>query len=130
MGTAAAGPCRDYPSQLSGGMARRVLLAMAASGAPDLLVADEPTAGLDPENRDTVLRLLRDHAGAGGAVLLITHDLKAALPFADRVAILDEGRMSGLEPAAAFRGDGGFLTSGHARALWRALPENGFRADA
>ncbi|MFC3167259.1 ATP-binding cassette domain-containing protein [Paracoccus fontiphilus] len=124
------GAARLYPGQLSGGMARRVLLAMAQAGAPDLLVADEPTAGLDPQNRRTVLRLLRDHARQGGAVLLITHDLTAALPFADRVAILDNGRMAGLEAARDFRGDGAALASAHARALWRALPENGFLADA
>ncbi|MFJ1293475.1 ATP-binding cassette domain-containing protein [Paracoccus yeei] len=126
----AAGTGRLFPNQLSGGMARRVLLAAATGGAPDLLVADEPTAGLDPDCRDTVLRLLRERAAAGGAVLLITHDLHATLPFADRVAILDEGRLCGVEAARDFQGDGAALTAAHARLLWRALPENGFRVDA
>lgn len=119
-----------YPNQLSGGMARRVLMAIACAGAPDLLIADEPTTGLDPENRDTVLRKLRTHADAGRSVLLITHDLAAALPHADRVVILDDGRMCAVESAAAFRAEGVTLFSDHARALWQALPENGFRADA
>lgn len=121
---------RLYPGQLSGGMARRVLLAMAGAGAPDLLVADEPTVGLDPASRDTVLRLLRSHATADRAVLLITHDLATVLRFADRVAILDAGHMLGVETARNFHGDGSALISSHARALWRALPENGFLSDA
>jgi peptide/nickel transport system ATP-binding protein len=119
-----------YPSALSGGMARRVLLAMASVGVPDLLVADEPTAGLDPDNSASVLRWLRAHAAGQRAVLLIGHDLRAVLPYADRVLVLDEGRSQGVEAAADFCHDGGRLRSAHARALWRALPENGFLADA
>ncbi len=121
---------RLYPHQLSGGMARRVMLAAAHAGAPRLLVADEPTAGLDAVNRDALLARLRGHADAGGAVLLITHDLVAALPDADRVVILCEGRMRGVERAGDFAGSGAALGSAEARALWRALPENGFHADA
>ncbi|MTH78386.1 ATP-binding cassette domain-containing protein [Paracoccus aestuariivivens] len=119
-----------FPDQLSGGMARRVLLAMAEAGAPDLLIADEPTAGLDPENRDAVLRMLGEHARRGAGILLITHDLKSVLPIADRVAILDEGRMRGIEFPRNFTGRGAELTSSYARDLWRALPENGFLTDA
>ena len=126
----APGTGRMFPNQLSGGMARRVLMATATGGTPDLLIADEPTSGLDPECRDRALRLLRDRATAGAAVLLITHDLHAALPFADRVAILDEGRLCGVEAARDFQGDGAALTAAHARLLWWALPENGFRVDA
>lgn len=121
---------RLYPAQLSGGMARRVLLAMAGAGAPDLLIADEPTAGLDPENRDLVLSLLRGHATRGGAVLLITHDLSAALPFSDRVALLRDGQICGFEAAGDFTGAGERLHSPYAKSLWRALPANGFHADA
>lgn len=116
-----------YPHQLSGGMARQALLAIATARAPRLLVADEPTAGLDPSRRAEVLAHLRRHADAGGAVLLISHDLIAALPICDRVALLEDGRMRGIEDARAFCGDGAGL-SPHARALWRALPENGFHA--
>ncbi|RRH68838.1 ATP-binding cassette domain-containing protein [Falsigemmobacter faecalis] len=123
---------RLYPRHLSGGMARRVLLAMVSAAAPDLLIADEPTAGLDPENRDMVLALLRGHATRGGAVLLITHDLAAALPFSDRVALLRDGELCGMEDARDFTGTGtgAALCSPFARALWRALPGNGFDANA
>lgn len=119
-----------YPHHLSGGMARRVMLAIAAAGNARLMIADEPTAGLDPDNRDAVLARLRGHADGGGAVLLITHDLIPALRIVDRVAILDEGRLVSIAGAGEFRGEGEALTCGHARALWRALPRNGFVVNA
>lgn len=125
-----AGTAALYPHQLSGGMARRVMLAAAHVGSPDLVIADEPTAGLDPEHRDALLARLRRHADGGGGVLLVTHDLIAALPRADRVVILRGGRMCGVERARDFTGAGAGLGSAAARALWRALPQNGFHADA
>lgn len=121
---------RLYPDQLSGGMARRALFALAETGQPDLLIADEPTAGLDRENRDRLLAMLKVHADRGGAVILVTHDLIPVLPIAHRVVILDDGHMCGVESSRDFHGDGATLTSPHARALWRALPENGFQTDA
>lgn len=120
------GVLRAAPHELSGGMARRVLLAMAGVGEVDLLIADEPTSGLDPEIRALVLGQLRAHADQGGAVLLITHDLMAALPVCDQVLLLHDGEMAGQEPAARFTAAGEALQSPQARALWRALPENGF----
>jgi peptide/nickel transport system ATP-binding protein len=116
----------SFPHQLSGGMARRLLLAIATIGSPDLIMADEPTSGLDSQNSERLLEHLRDSADKGAGVLLITHDLAQALPFADRVALLSAGRLIDLEPAAAFAGEGTKLKSSHARALWRAMPQNGF----
>lgn len=63
-------------------------------------------------------------------MLLITHDLLAVLPVADRLAVLLDGRLQGIDSAEAFEGDGRALGSAHARDLWRALPQNGFLADA
>lgn len=117
------------PHQLSTGMARRVMLAAALAQEAGLIVADEPTAGLDPANRDAILDRLRAEADRGAGVLLITHDLGAALARADRVAVLEGGALCCVEPARAFRGDGTDLSE-PARHLWRALPENGFLSDA
>lgn len=117
---------RLYPHQVSGGMARRLLLAIATIGEPDLIVADEPTSGLDPDAADNVLRHLRRFADRGKAVLLITHDLVTAVSHADRVAILEQGRLLGTEPANAFSEDGKRLTLPYARALWLAMPGNQF----
>lgn len=119
-----------YPHQLSGGMARRVLMTQATAGGAKLLIADEPTAGLDPENRDSVLDQLRHYADQGGAALLITHDLIPVLSRADRVAILNEGELCCLAPTSAFVGAGEALASAYARALWQALPQNGFHIHA
>lgn len=117
---------RAFPHQLSGGLARRVLLAIATVGDPDLIVADEPTSNLDLANSTVVLRHLRGFADAGQGVLLITHSLAEALPFADRVALMQDGTIVGIEDAAAFAGDGHQLVSPYARALWLALPQNAF----
>ncbi|THV16851.1 ATP-binding cassette domain-containing protein [Rhizobium rhizophilum] len=115
-----------YPHQVSGGMARRLMLAMATIANPDLIVADEPTSGLDPDAAGGVLGHLRRLVDAGKAVLLITHDLVSAVSHSDRVAILENGRMVSIEPADAFSGDGAKLTDPYARALWLAMPGNRF----
>lgn len=65
----------QYPHELSGGMAQRAAIAAALAGRPSLLIADEPTAGLDPDNAAVVWRLLADVAAGGAGVLVITHDL-------------------------------------------------------
>jgi len=121
---------RAFPHQLSGGMARRMMLAIATIGSPDLVVADEVTSGLDPEIAQVVLDHLRRIADEGRSVLLITHDLARALPFADRVALLSNGRLAGIEAADCFTGSGERLQSPYARALWRAMPENDFASGA
>lgn len=84
-----------YPHELSGGMAQRVALASALAGRPSVLIADEPTAGLDPELATHVLGLLRSAADQGAAVLLITHDLQLveSTAVADRLAVMYAGRI-------------------------------------
>lgn len=121
---------RRYPHQLSGGMARRVLLAMASAGDAEWLIADEPSVGLDPIHRDAVLAHLRRLADDGKGVLLITHDLRHALSVADRVTVFHAGTSLETAPAAAFQGRGEALASDYARALWRALPDNDFARPA
>ena len=118
----------SYPHQLSGGMARRMMMAIATVGDPDLVVADEPTSGLDADNSATVLAHLRELKTAGKAVLLITHSLAEALPFADRVAVMQNGRLESVEAASDFKDGGEALRSPFAQALWLALPQNAFSA--
>lgn len=117
-----------FPHELSGGMARRTLLAIATAGKADLMIADEPTSGLDESNAAIVLGHLRALANDGHAVMVITHDLAGALGWVDRVAIIRQGRMETTVEAGAFQGDGDALPSPYARALWQALPQNGFGA--
>ena len=81
-----------YPFELSGGMARRVLIGTAVVEQPQLVIADEPTPGLHMEAALRVLSHFREIADQGAGVLLITHDLELAVLAADRVTVLYGGR--------------------------------------
>ncbi|HFQ80194.1 MAG TPA: ABC transporter ATP-binding protein [Desulfobacterales bacterium] len=115
-----------FPFQLSGGMARRVLTATATVGKADLLLADEPTNGLDSAAAGEALGHLRELADTGKAVLLITHDIKAALQVADKVTVFCAGNSVEVAAAEDFNGHGR-LRHPYTKALWNALPANGFR---
>lgn len=114
-----------YPFELSGGMARRVLVSAAVLESPRLIIADEPTPGLDARAAERILRHFRELADGGAAVLFITHDLDLALTVADRVAVLYAGET--IEEAAASDFTSGKLRHPYTRALWDAMPQNGFR---
>lgn len=79
--------------QLSGGQQRRVQFAMAVCGRPQLLFLDEPTTGLDIDARQGLWRAIRELAAQGCAVLLTTHYLEEAEALADRVMVIDHGRL-------------------------------------
>jgi len=79
---------------LSGGERMRVLLARVFASEPELILADEPVAALDPYHQLHVMELLRDHAHRCGAVLAVLHDLNLAARFCDRLVLLDEGRVA------------------------------------
>lgn len=115
-----------FPFQISGGMARRVLVATASVGDATLLIADEPTPGLHPTAVTETLNHLRQLADEGKGVILITHDLEAALRVADRVAVFYAGTTVEVAPIADFAEDGATLRHPYSQALWRALPQNGF----
>ena len=116
-----------YPHELSGGMARRVLLCCALMGSPQLVIADEPTVGLDLGLAVSALSDLRAFADEGGGVMLITHDIELALRVADRVAVFRDGTVVEETAVASFASPE-LLQTPYARALWHALPEHGFEA--
>jgi peptide/nickel transport system ATP-binding protein len=85
---------KAYPHELSGGMCQRVMLALAMAGEPDLLIADEPTTGLDNTTQAAILDLLAAEAKRRlMSTLFITHDLGLARDYADRVAVLHAGQL-------------------------------------
>ena len=118
---------RMYPFELSGGMARRVLLCSALIEDPKLIIADEPTPGLDIELAVKAIDDFRDFANQGGGVLLITHDIELALRVADRVAVFMDGTVVE-ETAVSHFSSPDTLQHPFSKALWHALPEHDFAA--
>jgi ABC-2 type transport system ATP-binding protein len=94
---------RRRAHRLSGGQQRRVQLALALIGEPDLLVLDEPTEGLDLESRRAFWTLIDERREAGTAVLLTTHLIEEAARVADRVVVLAHGRVIASDTPAALR---------------------------
>ncbi len=83
-----------YPSQLSGGMQKRLALARAIVTRPELVLFDEPTAGLDPLRRNAVFAMIAKYQRQlNFTAVIVTHDVPEALVASDRVALLDKGRM-------------------------------------
>lgn len=85
---------KAYPFELSGGMCQRVMIAVAVAARPELLIADEPTTGLDVTTQAVVMDLIRSMAARTGmATILITHDLALAAGRADSIAVMHAGHM-------------------------------------
>lgn len=118
---------RKYPFELSGGMARRILIASALMEEARLIIADEPTPGLDFRMAEETIKDLREMADAGCAVLLITHDIDLAFRAADRIAVFYAGTVVETAPAGDFLTGRDALRHPYSRAFLDALPQNGFR---
>jgi dipeptide transport system ATP-binding protein len=113
----------DYPHQMSGGMNQRVMIAMAISCNPRLLIADEPTTALDVTIQAQILDLLRDlQKDRGMALVLITHNMGVVSEMARRVAVMYAGQVMEQRPVAQL-----FANPQHpyTEALLAALPERG-----
>ena len=109
-----------YPHELSGGMCQRVMIAMAIACEPALLIADEPTTGLDVTTQKAVMDLLAGiTAERGMAMILITHDLGLAAQYCGEIAVMEQGRVVERGPPATL-----FRTPRHAytRRLVAASP--------
>jgi peptide/nickel transport system ATP-binding protein len=110
----------QYAHQLSGGMCQRVMIAMALATSPQLLIADEPTTGLDVSIAARILDLLRELGSrTGAAILLITHDLGVVAEICDRVVVMHAGQVVETAPVRA-----AFHEPAHpyTRALIRSIP--------
>jgi phospholipid/cholesterol/gamma-HCH transport system ATP-binding protein len=103
LGLVGLGPevLRLLPAELSGGMKKRVGIARALTVGPELLLFDEPTAGLDPTNAKLVAELVQKlHGGVCDTAIVVTHDIELAKVVADRVAVLIDGRFAAIGPVA------------------------------
>jgi peptide/nickel transport system ATP-binding protein len=115
-----------YPFELSGGMARKVLLSTALLSNPELVVADEPTPGLDEASVKETIKDIKRLSDEGRGVLLITHEIDVALKTADRIAIFYSGYVIEINNAENFN-DVDKLLHPYTKALVEALPKNGFK---
>ena len=84
---------QHYPSQLSGGQQQRVAIARALMMKPQIMLFDEPTSALDPELVGEVLKVMRDLAKSGMTMVVVTHEMSFARDVADRVVVMDAGRV-------------------------------------
>lgn len=114
-----------YPFELSGGMNRRIMISTALIGEPKLVIADEPTPGLDLKVAKRAMGHFRELADNGAAVLVITHDLELAIETTDRIAVFYAGTTLEEAEASDFENET-TLRHPYTKALWRALPQNGF----
>ncbi len=116
---------QEYPHQLSGGMKQRALAAASITGQPTLLIADEPTKGLDAVLRAQVVGLLRQLVQeTGAAMLLITHDLKVSASLADKIAVMYAGEILEYGPSQQVLTD---PLHPYTQGLLASLPEHGLR---
>lgn len=94
---------RNYPFELSGGMKQRVMIAMALSCEPKLMIADEPTTALDVTTQAQIMDLMnRMKAAHGMSTVLITHDFGLAVEFSDRIVVMYAGRVAEIAPTRVF----------------------------
>ncbi len=103
----------DSVAELSGGQQQRVMIARALVGGPDLLVLDEPTAGVDATTQTVLAELLGDLVTRGVAVLLVAHDLGPMGRLVDRAVVLRDGRVAYTGPVTAVPPDLGSLAHDH-----------------
>src|SRR5206468_9067220 len=83
----------SYPAQLSGGQQQRVAIARALAMRPALMLFDEPTSALDPEMIGEVLEVMKELAREGMTMIVVSHEMGFAREVADRVVMMDEGKM-------------------------------------
>ncbi len=113
---------KDYPHQFSGGMRQRVLVAMGISADPKLIIADEPTKGLDASKRSQIVELFEKVGDK--TMLIITHDLNFAENLADRIAVMYCGKIVEVSPAKEFFSE---PLHPYSRGLLDSLPSRGLK---
>lgn len=116
----------QLPSTLSGGMIRRIYIAMTLASEAKLIIADEPTNGLDYEALNEMLFLFKMLKNEERGVIMITHDIDMALKIADKIAVFYAGETVEIASRHHFTKKGEKLRHPYTKALWNALPQNEF----
>lgn len=116
----------QYPFELSGGMLRRVLTATTLGSDPKLIVADEPTPGLDPYVLQETIKQMKELVTSDKGMMFITHDIEIALQIADKIVVFKDGQTVETAKVDQFTGQGEKLNHPYTKALWNALPQNSF----
>ncbi len=115
---------RTASAKLSGGLRRRLLIGIALLAEPDLLILDEPTVGLDVESRRQLWAVIRDYRRRGAAILLTTHYMEEAEALCDRIAVIQDGRLTSIDTVENLRASIGhqfkltYQTRGRRRTLY------------
>jgi oligopeptide/dipeptide ABC transporter ATP-binding protein len=120
------GRMREFPHQFSGGMKQRIMIAMGMAFSPELLIADEPTKGLDPETKDNIVTLLSNLVRSKNmSMILITHDIGVAEQMCDRIAVMYAGEIIELAPANSLLAE---PRHPYTRVLLASLPKKGLKS--
>ncbi|HPX93270.1 MAG TPA: energy-coupling factor transporter ATPase [Bacillota bacterium] len=101
------------PFELSGGQRRRVAIAGVLAAEPDIVILDEPAAGLDPAGRDDLFRDLLTLSAEGATLIIVSHDMEMMTCYADRILVLKEGRAAGMGTPAQMIASAQFLDQAH-----------------
>ncbi|MGM8365753.1 ABC transporter ATP-binding protein [Virgibacillus sp. W0181] len=117
-----------YPFELSGGMQRRVLAATVLGTESKLIIADEPTPGLDPKSLAETVHEMKRLVTRDKAMMLITHDIDVALQLANKIVVFNEGKTIEVASVEQFTNEGERLQHPYTKVLWNALPQNNFTA--
>ncbi|WP_326717536.1 ATP-binding cassette domain-containing protein [Vagococcus jeotgali] len=116
-----------YPNELSGGMARRVLFLTAILSDADVIIADEPTPGMQVSQAIESLSILAELAKKEAkTIILITHDIDLAVDFSDRIAVFSDGQIVDLMSSQAFKEGPQDSWSHFSKQLWHSLPQHSF----
>lgn len=118
---------KQYPFQLSGGMARRVLISTSVMKDPQIIIADEPTPGLDMKSAKRTMDYFKNFANENKAVILITHDIELAVNYSHKLAIFYAGHIVEVTKAKYFKDGIDYLRHPYTRALYESLPSHGFK---
>lgn len=116
-----------YPHELSGGMARKVLVAISLISDANLFIADEPTNGLDAEASLNILSMFDKLRISGKSFLLITHDIDLAIKIANKIVVFNNGKIVEIISKETFCDFEQMLNSNYSKNLFHAMPSNGFK---